>query len=588
MKIKFGNFITLFVLSFASLGIGQSCASGQNAYEKYPVPKFDRPTDTNEQREIAEVLRLSYRDLHKHLCNKPNPVSESWKAKYRELVIQMIVAQHKTVWATAGDFKTVQEGNEIAPFFKLQKEMRSLLEKTVLDNPNYATEINGIKNRFDTRYNELQSAINNVDFGKSIFTVYALRTILAQLEEDLSSPVAIQVGIQNRFTSLRDAAFKAMTKAHERIYFRVIDETNSKRLPNGAKPFVLYIPDKNDPYFGSSWDNKELRNAILNSFFKTIGKPYKPFPTEDTDFYQTYSYKAFDELVGKALLGDCEEGVNQPNFSLTVETTPNTPNEDEEMQERLKEVQENWLPRLAPGTGVARIYLRNARNEIWNGKMAYLEIRDAGSGKLVEPLKEPVYSSHENFVLPQGTYQVTPVMHATHPWKLDQVEFQVRGGAITEVALGGSSVLGRVEFKPQAVTSENSGDYIYLYEKDEEQKWFDAANGSEQYLDMPPGKYRLWVQQGNAMYLWTESFIVEAGKTVTLRPINRGRIATRKGDAPAGTTVAVSTLSSDQVRYINFDHNEFIDVPAGTYDVFIGLSKQRIVVKAGETIFVKP
>jgi hypothetical protein len=201
-----------------------------------------------------------------------------------------------------------------------------------------------------------------------------------------------------------------------------------------------------------------------------------------------------------------------------------------------------------------------------------VEFRDAVSGNRVTPLSEPLYSSHESYVLPQGTYRATPVLWSTYESTLKPVEIQVRAGAITKVTLGGSSVLGRVTYESQTVSGEKSDTHIYIYEKDEKEKWFDANNGNEPSLDLPPGTYRVDVIQNNAMRLWTEYFTVEAGKTITLRPISRGRIATRKGDAPSGTQVAVSTLSSEHVGYIKFDDNEFIDVPTGEYDVFIGSS----------------
>lgn len=248
------------------------------------------------------------------------------------------------------------------------------------------------------------------------------------------------------------------------------------------------------------------------------------------------------------------------HFSHSVETTSREKNAqaltvEDGVNKRLKDVRENWLERLAPGTGVANIVMRDAGDVIRLGYFK-IEIRNA-VGQLVRP-----GGSWENNVLPQGTYTVTPFI-GRDATSLGPIQFTVTPGTITQVTLGGSKKLSRVIYESADLNGTPMPAYIFITKSDG--MWTAAADATgEVYVDLVPGNYVADVKPNQTMRLKTVEFKTEAGMTLRLRPISRGRLAVNVADA--NRPVAVSTVGNAVVTYLDpFAPNAFVDVPAGDY-----------------------
>jgi hypothetical protein len=301
----------------------------------------------------------------------------------------------------------------------------------------------------------------------------------------------------------------------------------------------------------------------------------------------------------KATLRKVSAGPNPPDFQFVLTTKINSTNafsytsgdtpggsaDLTEVQERIEGVKRQVLPGLAPGTGVAYYVLRNARNEWWKLVSRY-EIRDA-AGTVIRPT-----TAHwEWFVLPAGSYSITPTLWSERPHP--PVSFRIVSGGMTEITLGGSSRLGRVTYESRSVTGEKTAVHIKVWTQEKKggfgwwNGWIDAGDGTgEVSFDLPPGVYRIGVGPQKAMNLFTDYFTVEAGKTITIRPINRGRIAVTNGKTPAGANAGVSTLAKEFVGWLDFRNNDYVEVPAGEYSVANSNFNRRVVVTSGQTVFV--
>ncbi len=276
--------------------------------------------------------------------------------------------------------------------------------------------------------------------------------------------------------------------------------------------------------------------------------------------------------------------IKSRNFSYTTQATPSAPNEDAAINKRLKDVQETWLQRLAPGTGVANIIGRNAEDKIWDVQYR-LEIKEIASGRVVR-----CGGSWENCVLPQGTYRVTNYMNgygSSGRLAIVPVEFSVRAGGITMVEVGGRQNVGRVIYESRDLNGAVTDYWITISSKDHPSKWWavlgktDAASPFKM-VDVPPGVYYATVRYGTYLNVQIEAFTVKAGETTIIRSINRGRLAVRRGDGPSGTNVSV-----DKVAYLSYDNNDFVDVPAGEYRVYVAGVWKQVTVRPGETVFLK-
>jgi hypothetical protein len=272
-------------------------------------------------------------------------------------------------------------------------------------------------------------------------------------------------------------------------------------------------------------------------------------------------------------------------FTFSSDSTQRTPNEDAEMNRRLKDVQEKWLPRLAPGQGVAHFIRRNAKDELDAGLS--IDIRDAASGQIVKPAG----GSWENHILPAGRYTATAIARegwAYYGYSLPPAEFTVRAGAITQVHLGGHARLGRVIYESKDSAAAPVSAYVFIRSKLKKDKYITATNGKGQItVDLPPGTYYVDVNANKAMRISSEEFVVEAGKTTTIRPINRGRIAVTRENTPPGANAGVSTLSRELAGYVDFRQDDYLDVPAGEYNVANSHFSKRVVVSAGQTVLVQ-
>src|SRR5687768_4277317 len=109
------NLVAILVLSFILASAGQSNIYGQDPDENLPVPKFD----TLAQQRIADELREAYQNMRRHLCDKPDNPPAQWQTRFGVLLGELIVAQHRTVWAATGEFDgdLVELTRTLKPFY---------------------------------------------------------------------------------------------------------------------------------------------------------------------------------------------------------------------------------------------------------------------------------------------------------------------------------------------------------------------------------------------------------------------------------------------------------------------------------------
>lgn len=294
-----------FALLFAPCTFAQMRERSRSE-ANWPVPVFNGSYDKPGQRKIADELRSAYKALHTHICNKPTPVTESWKSRYRTLLMQLIVAQHKTVWADSGN-ETQRDTNRLYGFFNSKEKIGELLRNAVRNNPGGAVEVNEYLAASQARFNELVKAAE-VDFGRRAFLVQALRIWLAETNRDMSSIIPRYHIRLADYQAFRNAAAKSLETTHQEIYRSAIASV-TRRVPAGAQTFDLFYPAERDPNYPLSDENgRLLSDAIAKGNSAVTGKTFDlaAYYSMTGEYYQGYSSTPFSESGAKQILGECE------------------------------------------------------------------------------------------------------------------------------------------------------------------------------------------------------------------------------------------------------------------------------------------
>lgn len=285
----FIKFIAIIFLSLIT--IGQTNIYGQNANENLPVPNFDLPAE----RVIADDLRETLLDMRRHLCNKPKNETEKWRSEFEKLFRKLVVAQHRTMWAAAGNFDLLRFSQSLNLYYIKKDEIIGFLDKAARQNQANAGEIQGIIERFNAKFLRFKEAAYSSDFGRNIFEVYINGAALAELDKELPVAKLRKFGIpEGDYSGRRNRAFLALTDTLQLLYTHAVNRINSK-IPANAPRFSVY--SSTDYFFP-----QDILNAVTNTI--PVSFDINKFESLQDETWHTYAKKAFNE---SELRGQCEK-----------------------------------------------------------------------------------------------------------------------------------------------------------------------------------------------------------------------------------------------------------------------------------------
>ncbi|MBX7173585.1 MAG: hypothetical protein K1X72_21635 [Pyrinomonadaceae bacterium] len=286
-KLVFGGLILSFILS----GIIQTEIYGQNPGENFPIPRFE----TLQQQNIANELREVYRQMQQHLCNKKS--TEQWRSRFELLFNQLVIAQHRTLWAAAGylDSELVEYTRTLQPFYVKIDEIRAMFIKASNKNRRYAYEIQNLITALGGNTRRFTEAANSKGYGQSIFVVYANGAALSEFDKELT-PAKLRLYEINEaeYFALKNQAMTALTDTLRLIYSYAVNQITLK-TPSTAPLFAVSTSTD----YGSPIQ-------ILNALSTTLSITFDAakFDTLQDGKWHTYSKRPFNEADFK---GNCQE-----------------------------------------------------------------------------------------------------------------------------------------------------------------------------------------------------------------------------------------------------------------------------------------
>lgn len=283
----FIKFTIVIILSSILLGIGQTNIYGQN--ENFPIPKFETP----QQQNIANQLGDAYYQMQQHLCNKQS--SEEWRSKFERLYNELVLAQHRTMWAAAGylDSQLVEYTRTLQPYYVKIDEIRAIVLKASRKNRKYAYVLQNLITNLGENSRRFTEAANSKGFGQSIFVVYANGAALSELDKELTlAKLKLYEIPEAEYLDLRNQALTALTNTIKLIYSYAINYINSK-IPTAAPLFAV---STSTDYFSPIQILNTLSNTLSISFDTA------KFDTLQDEKWHTYAKKQFNEADFK---GNC-------------------------------------------------------------------------------------------------------------------------------------------------------------------------------------------------------------------------------------------------------------------------------------------
>lgn len=264
---------------------------GQNLDEKFPIPRFETP----QQQIVANELREAYRQMQQHLCNKQ--ATEQWRSRFESLFNQLVIAQHRTMWAAAGflDSELVKYTQTLQPYYVKIDEIRAIVLKASRKNRRYAYEIQNLVTTLGANSRRFTEAANSKGYGQSIFVVYANGAALSELDKELTpAKLRLYEIPEAEYLALRDQAMKALTDTLRLIYSYAINKITLK-TPSTAPLFAV---STSTDYFSPI----QILNALLNTL--SISFDAAKFDTLQDEKWHTYAKKPFNEADFK---GNCQK-----------------------------------------------------------------------------------------------------------------------------------------------------------------------------------------------------------------------------------------------------------------------------------------
>ena len=285
----FIKFIIVIILSFILSGIGQTNIYGQN--ENFPIPRFETP----QQQNIANQLGDAYYQMQQHLCNKQS--SEEWRSKFERLYNELVLAQHRTMWAAAGflDSELVKYTQTLQPYYVKIDEIRAIVLKASRKNRKYAYVLQNLITTLGVNSRKFAEAANSKGYGQSIFVVYANGAALSELDKELTpAKLRLYEIPEAEYIALRDQAMTALTDTLRLIYSYAINQITLK-TPSTAPLFAV---STSTDYFSPI--------QILNALSTTLSISFDTakFDSLQDEKWHTYAKKQFNESDFK---GGCQK-----------------------------------------------------------------------------------------------------------------------------------------------------------------------------------------------------------------------------------------------------------------------------------------
>lgn len=285
----FIKFFAIIILSFILSGIGQTNIYGQD--RSFPIPRFETP----QQQNIADQLEDAYYQMQQHLCNKQS--SEEWRSKFEQLYDELVLAQHRTMWAAAGffDSELIEYTRTLQPFYVKADELREMLNKASRKNRGNTYRLQNLLTAFNENLRRFAEAANSKGYGQTIFTIYANGAVLAELDKELSpAKLRLYEIPEAEYFALRNQAMAALTNTLRLVYAHAINQINNK-IPNDAPRFAVYT---STDYFSPIKILKSLSNTIPISFDAS------KFDSLQDEKWHTYNKTPFNESDFK---GGCQK-----------------------------------------------------------------------------------------------------------------------------------------------------------------------------------------------------------------------------------------------------------------------------------------
>lgn len=218
--------LLLTILLFVHSSFGQEDRS-------FPIPKFMYP----EQNVTSVRLDSVMEEMAEHLCRRQDPPPAGWQTRYDELLSELIVAENAVVWAAAADFAP-DERIALGEYYKVKDEILRLFDKLIPDNEQLKAPANKLRTGGDPYTNVAAGA----KFGRGIFTIYALRSLLQDVHRHAWQTMA-SVSEGSDYNSLVKRALGILGSVEYRMYDRGLGIVQQKTA--GAEfRFSLYqTPD---------------------------------------------------------------------------------------------------------------------------------------------------------------------------------------------------------------------------------------------------------------------------------------------------------------------------------------------------------
>jgi len=269
-------------------------ADAQNSAPKLPIPQFaDR-----DKADIADSLAYRMREMGEHLCRKAGYGSPEWQTRYNELLTEMALAEHEVIWAAASDLDAEQNAR-LADFYAESAALLKILDREAAQN----SELKAPADKLRAGLDPFAPSLKDIGAGHSIFTVYALRALIAEVDKGSWQTMA-SIGQTPEYQRRLRRSLNALGEIQFLVYVRGMQNVDQLVPHDSSFAFAVHrLPADLSANFQEAINQSAIsRTGIRGVGADALVKFDSEYPWQTL---RNVSSPAFDDHTQQLLKGKC-------------------------------------------------------------------------------------------------------------------------------------------------------------------------------------------------------------------------------------------------------------------------------------------